>query len=189
MKEDIIAKPESKPGISGCINRRQFLFYSAGAVSTLALSSIFGASAALASEAVFAQYPRKKIARLSDVRLDTPVEFLYPNDDATYAQCFLVKLGEKAGGGVGSDQDVVAFSSLCPHMGGLLNKSYNSDHKVAGPCPSHLTTYDLTRHGMVVAGHAVENLPQIVLEVQGGDIYATGVAGLIFGGAKNPGMK
>ncbi|MFQ5707118.1 MAG: arsenate reductase (azurin) small subunit [bacterium] len=189
MKEQIVARQTSESGGPGCISRRQFLFYGAGAVSTLALSSIFGATAAFASEAKFAQYPHKKIASLSDLKLDTPLEFLYPNSDPTYAQCFLVKLGEKAGGGVGPDQDIVAFSSLCTHMGGLLNKSYNAEHKVAGPCPSHLSTFDLTRHGMVVAGHAVESLPQIVLEVKGNDVYATGVAGLIFGGAKNPGMK
>ncbi len=172
----------------GCVDRRQFLFLGAGAVSTLALSSIFGSSAAFAADARHAAYPRKKIAQLSALAVDTPIDFLYPNDDATYAQCFLVKLGEKAGGGVGPDQDVVAFSAICPHMGGLLNRSYKPEHKVAGPCPSHLSTFDLTRHGMIVAGHSVESLPQIVLEVEGDDIYATGVAGLIFGGATNPGI-
>ena len=114
MKEEIIEKTKDAPSVPGCvnpdppcqdelrkvgINRRQFLFYSAGVVSTLALSSIFGASAAFASKATFAKYPRKKIASLADLKADTPIEFLYPNDDATYAQCFLVKLGEKAGGG------------------------------------------------------------------------------------------
>jgi len=182
-------KPVSESGGIGCINRRQFLFYSAGAVSTVALSSIFGPAAAFASEAKYAKYPRKKIASLSDLQADQPIDFFYPSDDPTYAQCFLVKLGEKVGGGVGKDQDIVAFSSLCTHMGGLLNRSYNAEHKVAGPCPSHLTTFDLTRHGMVVAGHAVESLPQIVLDVSGNNIYATGVAGLIFGSSRNPGMK
>ncbi|MFQ5652563.1 MAG: arsenate reductase (azurin) small subunit [bacterium] len=189
MKEQTTKQKAAESAAFGCLSRRQFLFYGAGTVSTLALSSIFGATAAFASEARLAKYSRRRIARLSDVQQDVPVEFLYPNNDPTYAQCFLVKLGEKAGGGVGPDQDIVAFSSLCPHMGGLLNKSYKPEHKVAGPCPSHLTTFDLTRHGMVVAGHAVESLPQIVLEVQGDAIYATAVAGLIFGGATNPGVK
>ncbi len=188
MKEELMQKKQVETALPSCINRRQFLFYGASAVSTLALSSIFGATSALASEALFAKYPRKKIAKLADLKQDVPIEFLYPNNDATYAQCFLVKLGEKAGGGVGADKDIVAFSSLCTHMGGLLGRSYKPEHKVAGPCPSHLTTFDLTRHGMVIAGHAVESLPQIVLEMQGADIYATGVSGLIFGGAKNPGV-
>lgn len=188
MKDELKLVDKTETSMPGCINRRQFLFYSAGAASTLALSSVFGASSAFAANVLFAEYPRKRLASLTDLKQDQPIDFLYPNDDPTYAQCVLVKLGEKAGGGVGPDQDIVAFSSLCTHMGGLLGRSYKEEHKVLGPCPSHLTTFDLTRHGMVVAGHAVESLPQIVLETKGNDIYATGVAGLIFGGAKNPGV-
>ena len=56
---------------------------------------------------------------------------------------------------------------------------------MAGPCPTHLTTFDLTRHGIVIAGHATESLPQITLEVQGDDIYASGVLGLVFGRRDN----
>jgi len=170
-----------------CVDRRQFLLASAGTVSLLALSSIFGSTAAFAGRARLARYPRRKIARLSELQTDQPLDFLYPNDDPTYAQCFVVKLGERAGGGVGPDGDIVAFSGLCPHMGGLLTRAYKPEHKVAGPCPSHLTTFDLTRHGMVIAGHAVQSLPQIVLETKGDTLFASGVTGLIFGAADNPG--
>jgi arsenite oxidase small subunit len=34
---------------------------------------------------------------------------------------------------------------------------------------------------MVVSGHATQGLPQIILELEGDDIMATGVMGLIFG--------
>ena len=34
---------------------------------------------------------------------------------------------------------------------------------------------------MVVSGHATESLPQIVLEINGDDIYAVGVMGLVYG--------
>jgi arsenite oxidase small subunit len=34
---------------------------------------------------------------------------------------------------------------------------------------------------MVVSGHATLGLPQITLETDGDDIFATGVIGLIFG--------
>ena len=34
---------------------------------------------------------------------------------------------------------------------------------------------------MVISGHGTESLPQIVLEVQGDDIYAVGVMGLVYG--------
>lgn len=49
----------------------------------------------------------------------------------------------------------------------------------------HWTTFDLTRHGMVVSGHATQGLPQVVLELDGDDIVAFGVLGLIFGYGNN----
>lgn len=97
----------------------------------------------------------------------------------------LVKLGAPASGGVGPKGDIVAFSTLCTHMGGPLAGTYKAEHKVLGPCPLHLTIFDMTRHGMVVAGHATESLPQVVLEVKGDNIYATGVLGLIYGKRNN----
>ena len=38
---------------------------------------------------------------------------------------------------------------------------------------------------MVVAGHATEALPQVFLELEGDDIYAIGVLGLIYGYSSN----
>jgi len=125
-------------------------------------------------------YPKRKIGKLSELAAGEPVEFLYP-DDGPHSICMLYKLGRRAGGGVGPDNDVVAFNQLCTHQGGLLRGQYSKEHAVAGPCPIHLTTFDLERHGMVVSGHATENLPQVVLELDGDDIYATAVLGLIYG--------
>jgi arsenite oxidase small subunit len=93
----------------------------------------------------------------------------------------LVRLGVPAGGGVGPDRDVVAFSTLCTHMGGPLGGQYKAQYRVLGPCPLHLTTFDLVKHGMVAAGQATESLPQIALETRRDEIWATGVMGLIFG--------
>ena len=67
-----------------------------------------------------------------------------------------------------------------------LNGSYKAKHKALGPCPLHLTTFDLTRHGMVISGHATESLPQARLELEGDDIYVTGIMGLIYGQQTNP---
>ena len=113
------------------------------------------------------------------------MSFLYPNENPMLGSCLLVKLGVPAGGGVGPAQDIVAFSALCTHMGGPMGGAYKAKHKGLGPCPLHQTTFDLTRHGMVIAGHATESLPQIVLEIDGDDIYATGVQGLLYGQAEN----
>ena len=40
----------------------------------------------------------------------------------------------------------------------------------------------LTRNeGIITSAHSTQNLPQVVLEVEGDDIYAVGVKGLIYG--------
>lgn len=163
-----------------CMSRRNFLF-SGG--STIALSSLPGLTVALEGE--FKEYPIKKIAKLSSLEQDEQIYFRYPFEERVQCSNFLIKLGEEAGGGVGKKRDIVAFSSFCPHMGGVINGVYNAEHKVAGPCPLHLTTFDLTRHGMVVSGHATESLPQIVLKTEGDAIFAVGVLGLIFGHHNN----
>jgi arsenite oxidase small subunit len=162
-----------------CVSRRAFLLSGGTAVTILALgrlSQAFGQGAALK----VATYPRRKIGRVSQLKVDQPVTFQYPWKDFNSTN-MLVKLGVPAGGGVGPDQDIVAFSTLCTHMGGPLAGQYRGQYKVLGPCPFHLTTFDLTKHGMVVAGQATESLPQIVLEVKSDEIWATGVMGLIYG--------
>ena len=125
-------------------------------------------------------YPRKKIARLSELKTDVPVAFIYP-DEGAYSECMLVKLGTEGGGGVGPQKDVVAFNYFCTHQGGDLSGTYKADTKSLGACPLHLSTYDLTRHGILISGQAYQSLPQVLLELDGDDIYAVGVFGLIFG--------
>ncbi|PZC45215.1 MAG: arsenite oxidase small subunit [Chloroflexi bacterium] len=94
---------------------------------------------------------------------------------------FLVKLGRPAAGGVGEDGDVVALSDFYTHMGCPIGSLFRADHGVVGPCACHFTTFDLALRGMVVIGQATENLPQITLTVENGDIVATGVLGIIYG--------
>ena len=43
------------------------------------------------------------------------------------------------------------------------------------------------RLGIVISGHATQSLPQVLLEVRDGDIYGTGVRGLLYGLASNVG--
>ncbi|MBC8258789.1 MAG: arsenate reductase (azurin) small subunit [SAR324 cluster bacterium] len=169
---------------SGCaLSRRKFLFYSGTALTTsTVLLQIPGVLKA--REAHVATYPRKLIGKMSQLKLDQPVNFNYP-DDGLNATSVLVKLGQKAGGGVGKQQDVVAFNTICTHQGGPLLGSYNKEYKTLGQCPFHLTTYDLTRYGIIVSGQAYQSLPQVLLEVKGDSIYAVGVMGLIFGRNNN----
>jgi len=162
-----------------CLSRRVFLLSGGTAVTVMALGGLsqsFGQGAALQT----ASYPRRRIGRMSQLKVDEPVSFQYPWQDLNSTN-MLVKLGVPAGGGVGPGQEIVAFSMLCTHMGGPLAGQYRGQYKVLGPCPFHLTTFDLTKHGMVVAGQATESLPQIVLEAKGDELWATGVMGLIYG--------
>lgn len=164
-----------------CVSRRQFLL--AGA-SVVVMSTLPGLAQAVSLQVK--NYERRRIAGLGQLKLDEPLEFKYPFDEMSSSN-FIVKLGKQAGGGVGSQKDIVAFNHFCPHMGGPLQGTYKKLHKAMGPCPMHLTTFDLTRHGMVIAGHATESLPQIVLELKGNDVYAIGVMGLLYGHHDNLG--
>ena len=64
---------------------------------------------------------------------------------------------------------LVAFSNICTHMGCALIPAANSsrleDTYLAGPCPCHMTLFDLSRGGMVVVGPATEALPQLSLQL------------------------
>ncbi len=177
-----MTKPEERGETPPCVSRREFLLAGGATVTAVALSSCLGLPKGALLQ--MREYPRKRIGKLSALRADEPVEFKYPFEDAG-STSFLVNLGVPAAGGVGAGKDVVAFNSFCTHMGGILTAVYSKEYKVAGPCPMHLSTFDLTRHGMVVAGHGTMGLPQVALEVSGDDIIATGISGLVYGRARN----
>ncbi len=173
---------ETKPkGAGKCLmSRRNFLLTSGATTATIMVMVNAGTAEAQQVPATVATYPRKKIGKLSALRQDRPVEFTYP-DDGQYAESMLVKLGVPAGGGIGPNRDVVAFNNYCTHQGGPLAGTYKADTKSMGACPFHLSTYDLTRHGILISGQAYQSLPQVLLELEGDDIYAVGIFGLIFG--------
>ena len=172
-------KPTEEKEDLCAVNRREFLLYSGTAAATATIMlNIPGV--AQASEARMAKYPRKLIGKVSELKQDMPMAFNYPDDGAS-TDAILVKTGEMCGGGIGNMQDIVAFSTYCTHQGGTLSGTYNKMHKSLGQCPLHLTTYDLTRYGIVISGQAYQSLPQVVLELDGDDIYAVGVMGLLYG--------
>lgn len=162
------------------VSRRHFLMASGAATVTVMVTLNPGTPLAKQVPAEVATYPRKLIGRLSKLKQDVPVDFTYP-DEGDYSESMLVKLGVRAGGGIGPDQDVVAFNYACTHQGNSLAGSYKKDTKSLGACALHLSTYDLTRHGILISGQAYQSLPQVLLELEGDKIYATGIFGLIFG--------
>lgn len=168
-----------QPG--GCmISRRQFLLTSGVTTATVMVMVNAGTPFAKEVPGIVATYPRKLVAKLSKLQQDKPVDFSYP-DEGAYAEAMIVKMGVPAGGGIGPGRDVVAFNYTCTHQGGSLANTYKADTKSLGACPLHLSTYDLTRHGILISGQAYQSLPQVLLELVGDDVYAVGVFGLIFG--------
>ncbi len=164
------------------LTRRRFLTAAGVGGASVAMLTVPGCGSMMATTTPL---PRQLVGNINDLKTDVPASFPYPDRKSL---CMMVKLGVPAGGGIGPDADVVAFSRSCPHMGTLLmgGGGYNAEHKGMGPCPSHLTRFDLTRYGIVISGHATESLPQIMLEVEGdGSIYATGVRGLLYGRSEN----
>ena len=129
------------------------------------------------------QFPRVKVGQLSDLQVGQPIVFNYPLDNEPN---ILVKLGVKAVGGVGPDGDIVAFSSICQHLGCIYgfqttgsspacNLSYSADRPV-GYCCCHGSVYDFTNAAAVISGPSPRPQPQVKLEIDtSGDIYAVGM--------------
>ena len=89
--------------------------------------------------------------------------------ESDYRECFVIRLkGPLYRGLKISDKSVdelVAFHKKCTHLGWNLSPTQGNDiFHILGPCPGHLTSFDLSKGGMVVIGQATECLPQVRLE-------------------------
>lgn len=123
-------------------------------------------------------YPRLKIATLADLQNGVFIAN-YPDE---FSLIHVLKLGTRSTEGVGPDADIVAYSGLCTHMGCPV--SYDPTTRVF-MCPCHYSYFDAAADAMLISGPATQHLPRIVLEVEGQDIYAIGVQGLIYGRPHN----
>ncbi len=188
---------EGEPGSS----RRNFLKIALSLSVLLAASGVLSVVKAISSPAPTAlttettstgqgtssssPFPRYKVANLSEITLNKPISFNYPLDDEPNV---LVKLGQKAEGGVGPDGDLVAFSQLCQHLGCVFgytrtgaSPSCDSTFAASGPvgyCCCHGSVFDLANGGKVIGGPSPRPAPQVLLEVDSaGDVYAVGMGG------------
>lgn len=123
-------------------------------------------------------YPRIKVTSMADLGTGNVQQFDYPLQGQ---QNFITKLDTEAWGGVGENSNVVAFNAACTHAGCSVAGNVAPKDHMAGPCPCHFTSFDLTKGGLVVLGQATTDLPQIRLEVENGDVYATGMDNLVWG--------
>jgi arsenite oxidase small subunit len=182
--------PEEKSDHRGDESRRNFLKVAV----TLSALFVIGGIAALTksitqrvgsagSTSTATAFPRVKIANVSALSVNQPVIFNYPLDNEPN---ILVKIGQKAEGGVGPDNDIVAFSQICQHLGCLYayespgsSPDCNTSYKAPGPegyCCCHGSIYDFANGGKVVGGPSPRPIPQVILEVDStGDIYAIGM--------------
>lgn len=164
------------------VTRRDFL-KATGSVAVAAPVAVSSSAEAATGEVGRAslQYPAKAIGRASSIGASQAVPFTYP--DAA-SPCVALKMGAPVPGGVGPNRDIVAYSTLCTHMGCPV--SYDSGSK-AFKCPCHFSLFDAEKEGQMICGQATENLPRIVLryDSKSGSISAVAVEGLIYGRQSN----
>jgi arsenite oxidase small subunit len=166
-----------------CLTRRGALLAGSGGVAlSIALPGVLEGATGQPSRLDLALYPEKRVGRISRLVEGEPAAFTYPLEAQPN---ILVKLGAQALRGVGPGSDVVAFSTLCTHMGGSLQGRYRHDLRALGPCPFHFSTFDLRKGGIPVHASATQALPQVILRIDGDDIVAVGVIGLIYGQRNN----
>jgi len=156
------------------LSRRKFL-QSSSAGMALALFGLSGK----AESATGKRYPSVRIGNIREIKAGEPVQFNYPD---SASPCTLVMLTETAIGGIGALKNVVAFSSLCPHMGCPV--SYSNGRFV---CGCHYSMFDAAKNGQTYQGLASQWLAQVTvrLDIASGNIYAEGIDGLVYGRFSN----
>lgn len=166
------------------VSRRSFLKVGGGG---LAAGAALGPSGALAEGKadhvgrVTLPYPEKPIAVAAAMSVNEPVSFQYPDDESP---CVAIKMGSAVPGGVGPESDIVAFSTLCTHMGCVMN--YDGESRNF-KCPCHFSVFDCEKGGQMIIGQATSDVPSIILRHDDADdsINAIGVNGLIYGRQSN----
>jgi Rieske Fe-S protein len=111
-------------------------------------------------------WPRKVVAREGDLAVGAAKVFEYPGPQDN---CLLVRVDEKR---------YVAYSQKCTHLSCAVVYSAKSRRL---ECPCHEGYFSI-EDGHVVQGPPPRPLPQVTLEVQDGNLVATGMK--VFGEPK-----
>jgi arsenite oxidase small subunit len=163
-------------------SRREFLKFTSGvAVGAASLPTTAEAAPAADPGSAVLPYKEKMVGKAASLGVNQTVSFTFP--DAS-SPCVLLKMGTPVLGGVGPSQDIVAYSTMCTHMGCAV--SYDSSMRVF-KCPCHFSIFDAEKAGQMVCGQATENLPRIVLKYNDKDdsVTAVAVVGLLYGRQSN----
>ena len=172
--------------MSDKLSRREFFKKSGGIAAGAGLvagalpNSALAATAADAGNTVL-PYPRKALGGAAQMAVGQAVAFSYPDESSP---CTAIRMGAPVEGGVGPGRDIVAYSTLCTHMGCPV--AYDTKSRCF-KCPCHYSTFDAEKGGQMVCGQATEDLPRIVLEYDAstGSVTAVAVSGLIYGRQSN----
>jgi arsenite oxidase small subunit len=151
-----------------------------GAGAALVPSTAQAATAGNATSLAL-DYPRRDVARAAGMPVNQAVNFSYPDDSSP---CVALRMGAPVPGGVGPKGDIVAYSSLCTHMGCPVQ--YQTESRVF-KCGCHFSMFDAEHGGQMVCGQATENLPRVLLDYDAATdtVHAVGIDGLIYGRQAN----
>jgi arsenite oxidase small subunit len=162
------------------VGRRKFLTGAGIAAAGAAAATVIPQRAEAGPQLARLSYPSNRLANISDLKANAPLQVAYPDANAPGV---LLKLGSKVPSGVGPDGDIVGFTTICPHKGFPL--AYNSSDKTLN-CPGHYSRFDCENGGQQIWGQATANLPQYQLRIDAkGDIYAEGIDELLYGRLSN----
>lgn len=168
--------------MSNEVSRREFLKIGGGlaAGAGVAVAGI-GTAEAAETGRVNLPYKPQAVAKAKGLKTNTPLAFTFPDKDSP---CALIKTGQRVPGGVGPDADIVAYSTLCTHMGCPV--TYDAQSR-SFKCPCHYSVFDPEKGGQMVCGQATENLPQLVLEYDAktDTVRAVAINGLVYGRQAN----
>jgi len=186
--EAVIKKPETafEEPQPQRMERREFLKLIAaagGAFTIAALASSLKPLTFIPKSAVQLAWPKLLIRNINTNPLstDVPVVFDYP---LTNTPNYLVQLNQQATNGVGPNNNIVAFSGICQHLGcyyGFLSPGSsppcNAGFKAVNPqgyCCCHGSQYDFVHGAKVIGGPAPRPVPQVQLQYDQitGNIYA-----------------
>ena len=160
------------------VGRRQFLSGASMAAAGVAAATVAGPQAK-AAQSARVNYPSNRLANVSELKINEPLDVTYPDDDAPGV---LIKLGKR----VRMASAPTATSSASPPYVRIKAFRWRTTRDRTLNCPGHYSRFDCEAGGQQIWGHATQNLPQYALRVDAnGDIYAEGLDELLYGRLSN----
>lgn len=152
-----------------------------GAAGAAVLPGAAEAQTRTAAASTTLPYPKRPVGKAARLPVNQAVNFNYP--DAS-SPCVAIRMGSAVPGGVGPNQDIVAYSTMCTHMGCPV--AYDSGTRTF-KCGCHFSMFDAENAGQMVSGQATEDLPRVMLEYDArtDTVAAVGIDGLLYGRQSN----